>query len=107
MPVTGVYGVENSGKAVNALMSIGKRRPAVMKALMRLADGADGIDIGQYVLGIMTAVQVDMKRIPYDNMLSKATGVTEIVEKYFLDEAEAPNPNVTEQKTYARFQAVS
>lgn len=106
MPVTGTYGVENSEKAVKALFSIAKRRPKLLAALSKVADGADGIEIGRYMLGLSVAVQVDLQRIPYDSLPAKATGVTAIVEKYFLDDSETPNQNVTEQVTHARFQPV-
>ncbi len=106
MPVTGTYGVENSEKAVKALISIGKRRPKLLLALSKVADGADGLEIGRYLLGLAVAVQVDMQRIPYDALPAKATGVTAIVEKYFLDDSGTPNENVTEQSTYGRFQPV-
>lgn len=108
LPVTGTYGVENSDKAVKALISIGKRRPAVMKALMKVADGADGLDIGKFAMGIVVAVQVDMQRIPGDVLIARATGVTAVIEKYFVDDSPQPNPNVMGQETYAapRFQPV-
>lgn len=100
MPVTGVYGVENSEKAVKALMSIGKRRPKLMHALMRVADGADGIDVGRYVLGLIFAVQVDMQRLPFDSLPARVTGVTAIVEKHFMNDGSSPeNPGMTKQET--------
>lgn len=109
LPVTGTYGAENSEKAVKALISIGKRRPAVMKALMKIADGADGMDIGKFAMGLVVAVQVDMQRLPGDVLIARATGVTAVIEKYFVEENQMPNPNVTGQETYAspRFQPVS
>lgn len=106
MPVTGTYGVENSEKTVNALISIAKRRPKLLAALSKAADGADGLTIGNYLFGLAVAVQVDLQRLPYDSMPAKVSGVTAIVEKYFLDDSDAPNPNVTEQVTHARFQPV-
>lgn len=109
LPVTGVYGTENSDKAVKALISIGKRRPAVMKVLMKMADGADGMDIGKFAMGLVVAVQVDMQRIQGDVLIARATGVTAVIEKYFIDEEQPVNQNVTGQATYAttRFQPVS
>lgn len=109
LPVTGTYGVENSDKAVKALMAIAKRRPKLLKALMRVADGADGMDLGRYVLGIGVALQVDMGRIQPDMLIARATGVTEIVEKYFVRDHAVQNPNVTEQVTHVgpRFSPVS
>ena len=107
LPVTGTYGVENSEKAVKALMSIAKRRPKLLGVLMKVADGADGIDIGRYFLGVVVALQVDMQRLPADSLPARVTGVTAVVEKYFTDDEDIPNPNVTEQVTHARFQPVS
>lgn len=109
LPVTGTYGVENSEKAVKALISIAKRRPKLLKALLRVADGADGIEIGRYILGVGVALQVDMGRIPPDALPARVTGVTEVVNKYFIDTegGEHVNANVTEQATSARFQPVS
>lgn len=109
LPVTGTYGIENAPKAIGALISIGKRRPAVMKALMKAADGADTMEIGRYIAGVAMAVQVDMGRIPGDHIVAKAVGVTEVIEKYFVENPDAPiNYSVTEQVTHAaRFQPVS
>lgn len=109
LPVTGTYGVENSDKAVKALISIGKRRPRVMQILAKMADGADGMDVARYVLGVSIAVQVDLGRIPADNIMARASGVTAIVEKYFVQEDDPTNPNVTGQATHAtpRFQPVN
>lgn len=108
LPVTGTYGVENSEKAVKALITIAKRRPKLLKALMRVADGADGIEIGRFLLGIGFALQVDLGRIPADALPARVTGVTAVVEKYFNDDSgDEVNLNVTEQTTHARFQPVS
>lgn len=107
LPVTGTYMVERSPEAVKALISIGKRRPKVMQMLYRFADGADGIDIAQYIAGIAVAVQVDMGRVPADMILARATGVTAVVEKYFMQEEEPQNANVTQQPTVGRFQTIS
>ena len=107
-PVTGVYGAENSDKAIRALLKIGKRRPKLLTVLMKAADGADGFEIGRIVLGLVMAVQVDMQRIPADALPARITGVTAVVEKYFTDDEVQVNPNVTEQATNAaRFQPVS
>jgi hypothetical protein len=109
LPVTGTYGVENSEKSIKALMAIAKRRPGLMKALMRVADGADGLDLGRTVLGLGVALQVDLGRIPADMLIARATGVTAIVEKYFADNDGPQNENVTTQVTHAspRFTPVS
>jgi hypothetical protein len=108
LPVTGTYGVENSEKAVKALISIAKRRPKLLKALLKVADGADGIEIGRYMLGIGVALQVDMGRMQPDALPARVTGVTEVVQKYFIEPEEGEvNPNVTEQTTHARFQPIS
>lgn len=107
LPVTGTYGVENSGKAVKSLLDIGKRRPAVMRALMKIADGADGLEIGKFALGLAVALQVDMGRMLGDALPARATGVTEVIEKYFMeDSGENDNPSVVNQVTHARFQPV-
>jgi hypothetical protein len=106
LPVTGVYGVENSPKAVRALMDIGKRRPVVMRVLMKIADGADGMEIGKFLAGLAIAVQVDLGKMQGDELFAKTVGVTEVLEKYFLNTEEAPNENVTVQATHARFQPV-
>ena len=107
LPVTGTYGVENSGKACAAILSIAKRRPLVMKALLVAADGSDGLQLLSFVAGLMFAVQVDLGRMPADSMGARVTGVTKIVEQYFLNDEPQDNPNVTEQVTNApRFQPV-
>jgi hypothetical protein len=109
LPVTGTYGVENSEKSIKALMAIAKRRPGLMKALMRVADGADGLDLGRTVLGLGVALQVDLGRIPADMLIARATGVTAVVEKYFADDTSPQNENVTTQVTHAspRFTPIS
>lgn len=98
-PVTGTYGANNSGKAVRALLDIGKRRPAVMKAIVKIADGADGLELGKFMIGLVVAFQVDMGRMDAGAIPARVTGVTEIVEKYFMDPTTAPadNVNVPEQ----------
>jgi len=80
LPVTGVYGVENSDKAAAALCNIAKRRPAVLKALETVADGVDALEIGRFAAGIAIAVQVDMGRIQPDAMVCSVLGVTAIVQ---------------------------
>ena len=109
MPVTGTYGVENSPKAIRALLDIGKRRPAVMRALMTVANGADGLEIGKFVLGLAVCVQVDFGKLQGSELPARVFGVTDILEQFFVDEnAPQQNPNVTEQATNApRFQPVS
>lgn len=96
-PVTGTYGTENAPKAINALLDIGKRRPAVMKALLKLADGADGLELGKFLVGIVVAFQVDMGRLTGTELPARAFGVTEVLEKYFMPEEGMPNQAVTEQ----------
>lgn len=107
-PVTGTYGVENSPKAIRALLDIGKRRPAVMRALMTVANGADGLEIGKFVLGIVVALQVDFGKLNGDELPARVFGVTDVIQEFFMDGQGAPvNPNVMEQATNApRFQPV-
>lgn len=108
-PVTGVYGVENSPKAIRALLDIGKRRPAVMRALTTVANGADGLEIGKFVLGVVVALQVDFGRLQGDELPAQVFGVTEIINEFMVQtDAPAPNTNVTGQSVNAdRFQPVS
>lgn len=109
-PVTAMYGVENSPKAIKALLDIGKRRPAVMKALLKFADGADSLALAQFLAGTIVAVQVDMNRLRGDELPARTFGVTAVIEKYFMAEADPPdNPYVTEQviSSGARFSPVS
>lgn len=96
-PVTGTYGTENAPKAINALLDIGKRRPAVMRALLKLADGADGLELGKFLVGIVVALQVDMGRLSGMELPARAFGVTEVLEKYFIADDGVPNQAVTEQ----------
>lgn len=108
MPMTGAYGIENSPKAINALLAIGKRRPAVMRALMKVADGADALEIGRFAAGLALSVQVDMGRIPVDSLPAKVFGITDVYDKYFADTTLSDIPTVTDQVTHAaRFQPVS
>lgn len=103
-PVTSVYGVENSPKAIKALLDIGKRRPRVMKALVKIADGADSMQLGMFAAGIVASLGVDFGRLQGDELFPRSVGVTEILEKHFKnpDYEESANPNVTEQATYGK-----
>jgi hypothetical protein len=110
LPVTSVYGVENSPKAVRALLDIGKRRPMVMRALVKIADGADGLEVGKFIGGIAMAVQVDLGRVDGNSMPAHVFGVTEILEKFFVEqEADPNNPSVTKQDVQdaPRFSTIS
>jgi len=102
-PVTSVYGVENSPKAIKALLDIGKRRPTVMKALVKIADGADSMQLGMFAAGLVASLGVDFGRLQGDELFPRSVGVTEILEKHFKnpDYEESANPNVTEQTTHA------
>jgi hypothetical protein len=99
VPVTSTYGTENAPKAITALLDIGKRRPGVMKALLKIADGADTLELGKFILGIVVALQVDFGKLQGDEIQAKAFGVTAVLEKYFKNPeyAGSENPNVTEQ----------
>src|SRR2546426_1140814 len=83
--------------SVNALIDIGKRRPAVMKALLRMVDANSGLEIGKYVGGIAIAFQVDMGRIAPDALPAKITGVSAVVEEHF--HVEYPDGEVNETDT--------
>lgn len=101
VPVTATYGTDNSSKAITALLDIGKRRPAVMKALLKIADGADTLELGKFVLGLIIALQVDFGKLNGDEIQARAFGVTAIMDKYFRNPDYVPsdNPNVMEQTT--------
>jgi hypothetical protein len=109
-PVTSTYAVENSPKALAALLSIAKRRPAVLRAITKVADGADALEIGKFVLGILVCIQVDTGRLEGSELPARAFGVTDIMDRYFLAEGQEPavNPNVTEMRVpnALRFQPV-
>lgn len=92
-PVTSVYLAENSPRAITALVAIAKRRPGMLKALSKVADGVDAIEVGKFVLGILTALQVDFGRIPADSLPARVTGVTAVVDEHLSPEG-APNPAV-------------
>lgn len=95
-PVTSVYLAENSEKAVKALIGIGKRRPAVLKWISKAADGIDAVELGRFMAGVLTALQVDFGRLKGDELPARATGVTKILEEHFWEE-EKPNPNLVFQ----------
>lgn len=99
VPVTATYGTENAPKAITALLDIGKRRPAVMKALLKIADGADTLELGKFLLGIIVALQVDFGKLNGDEIQAKAFGVTAVLDKYFRNPEHPDNQNVTEQVT--------
>lgn len=78
-PVTAVYGTENAPKAINALLDIAKRRPAVLRALTTVADGANALEIGKFVLGLLVCIQIDTGRLNGDEIQAKAFGVTQVM----------------------------
>lgn len=101
-PVTSTYAIENSDKAIRALLDIAKRRPAVLRALTKLADGADAMEIGKFVLGLLVAIQVDTGRLNGDELPARAFGVTEVMVRHDFMSASphapaAPNEQVMEQ----------
>jgi hypothetical protein len=111
LPVTGVYGVENSDKATRALISIAKRRPKVMKALEHVADGVDALELGRFVVGVTLAVQVDFGRIPGDTLACEALGVTDAIRIMEAEDREQseenPNVMVMPERARVRFQPVN
>ncbi len=101
-PVTSVYAVDNSPKAIRALVDIGKRRPAVMKALQMFANGADGVEIGRFLLGVVIALQVDFGKLRGDELPARAFGITAILEEHFTEDSGPSNPGMTGQALYGQ-----
>lgn len=96
-PVTSVYATENSDKAIRALLAVAKRRPKVLAALTKVADGADAMEIGKFLLGLIICIQVDAGRLKGDELPARAFGVTEIIQEHFMEadpDSQPPNPNV-------------
>lgn len=105
-PVTSVYAVERSPRAIQALLSIAKRRPKVLAALSKAADGVDVLEIAQFIGGLVVAIQVDTGKLKGDELPAQAFGVTAILDEYFSQREEQHiNPAVTLQ-TAPRFAAV-
>lgn len=94
VPVTSVYLAEYSPKAIAALVNIGKRRPAMLKVLSKAADGIDALELAKFVVGILTALQVDFGRLTGDEIPARITGVTALLDEHFRDQGEKPNPAV-------------
>lgn len=95
-PVTSVYAAQNSGKALEALVSIAQRHPAMLKGLKKAADGVDAMEIAKFVIGLVMCIQVDTGRLNGDEFPARMFGVTEIMDEYFNDETvPPPNPNLT------------
>lgn len=93
-PVTSVYATENSDKAIRALLAVAKRRPKVLAALTKVADGADALEIGKFLLGLIIAIQVDNGRLKGDELPARIFGVTEIIQEHFEEaDPNAPTPN--------------
>lgn len=106
-----MYAVENSDKAISALLQIAKRRPAVLRALTKVADGADALEIAKFVLGLLVCIQVDTGRLQGDELPARAFGVTQIIQANFIDnEGIIPteaNPNIVKEPNHAlRFSAI-
>lgn len=92
LPVTSVYGAENSPKAVAALLSICKRRPKWLGYLEKAADGIDALELAKFFGGLVVAFQVDMGRMKGDEMPAQAFGVTSILAEFFSDQNSEINP---------------
>lgn len=97
-PITSVYAVERSPRAIAALLSIAKRRPKVLAALSKAADGVDIMEIAQFIGGLVVAVQVDAGRLKGNELPAQAFGVTQIIEDYFSEREDDPNPAVMMQQ---------
>jgi hypothetical protein len=98
-PVTSVYAVERSPRAIAALLSIAKRRPKVLAALSKAADGVDVLEIAQFAAGLVVAMQVDAGRLKGNELPAQALGVTGILEEFFTEpqEQNMTNPAVMTQ----------
>lgn len=83
LPVTSVYAVENSERAINALVNIGKRNPKVLAILAKTANGVDALELGKFVIGILVCLQVDTGRAQGDELIARAMGVTAIIDEHF------------------------
>ncbi len=86
VPVTSVYAAQNSPKAINALVSIAKRRPQVLKLLTKAADGIDVLELAKFLGGIVVCIQVDTQRLQGTELPAQAFGVTAILEEHFWDQ---------------------
>lgn len=110
LPVTSVYTAENSPKAIEALLSIAKKRPKMLDAMEKVSEGFDALAVGKFLLGLGVALQVDSGRMAPDSFPAVATGVTAIIAEHFNEDGGTPNPNVTSMPEPAhavRFQPVS
>lgn len=98
LPVTSVYMAERGPHATKALLSIAKRRPKLLKALEKAADGVDAVEVAKFVAGIVWCIQVDFGRVDGTDIPSQVLGVTSILDEYFTDrEKPDTNPSVLVQ----------
>lgn len=98
LPVTAVYMGERSPQAIQALLSIAKKNPKILAGLRKAAVGIDVLELGQFLVGIAVAMQVDMGRLKGHEMIAQSMGVTAILDEYFSEgPGEEFNPAVTVQ----------
>jgi hypothetical protein len=99
LPVTSVYMGERSPRAIEALLGIAKKHPKMLLGLQKAAIGIDVLELGQFLVGIAVAIQVDTGRLNGDEVIAQSIGVTAIIDEYFSTEGpgEVFNPAVTVQ----------
>ena len=94
LPVTSLYTADQSPKAIAGLLKIAERRPKLLAALEKAADGFDAMTVAKFVGGFAVAFQVDIGRIAPDSFPATVTGVTKIWAEHFAEDAGKDNPNV-------------
>lgn len=97
MPVTSVYLADRHERGITALLNIARRNPKFLAGLQKAATGIDILELAQFLGGMAVAFMVDTGRLQGNEMVAQGFGVTDIIEKYFGDEAEPVNPAVTIQ----------
>lgn len=97
MPVTSVYLADRHERGITALLNIARRNPKFLAGLQKAATGIDILELAQFLGGLAVAFMVDTGRLQGNEMVAQGFGVTDIIEKYFGEEAETVNPAVTIQ----------
>lgn len=75
-PTAEEFGTENADKAARAFMQLATKYNIIAVMLMRWVMSESALYLVKYLVGMVTAVQVDFERVHPDSKISRWTGVT-------------------------------
>lgn len=77
-PTASALLITRGEKTVQALVKIGMKHPAMLKAMKTASVIGPGAEIATTIVGVVIAVAVDLGRIPPEHPLSLSTGVAQL-----------------------------